>query len=89
MDDKGHVMDINLDTIVHGTYWDKTAKQICGSDKEPYVADNQVNIYKSELKHICNPYISGRVWGMVSKEEKKHSHSDNHKSFTSCKGHKA
>jgi len=67
-DDKGHIMNINLDTIVCGIDWEKTAKQICGSDKEPYVADNQINIYKSELKYIINPYVDGKTWGMVNQQ---------------------
>jgi hypothetical protein len=66
MDDKGDIMDVELSLIVCGTYWEKTAKQICGSDKEPYGADNQKNIYKEEVKYIVNPYITGKKWALVN-----------------------
>jgi hypothetical protein len=61
-DNKGDIMDINLSLIVCGTYWEKTAKQICGSDKEPYTADNQKNIYSDELTYMVNPHITGKKW---------------------------
>lgn len=65
-DNKGDIMDIELSQIICGTYWEKTAKQICGSDKEPYVTDNQKNIYKEELNApIINPYITGKKWFLV------------------------
>lgn len=64
-DNKGDIMDVNLSLIVCGTYWEKTAKQICGSDKEPYTADNQKNIYKEELSYMVNPYITGKKWFLV------------------------
>jgi len=67
-DDKGHIMDVNLNLIICGDYWEKTAKQICGSDKEPYTADNQKNIYKDELTYVVNPWITGKNWFIASPE---------------------
>ena len=67
-DDKGDIMDVNLNLIVCGTYWEKTAKQIVGSDKEPYVADNQKNIYKDELNYMVLPHIEDHKWFLVSAE---------------------
>lgn len=66
-DNRGDVMPIMLDTIICGTYWHKTAKQIVGSDNEPYTADNQVNVHK-ELKYICNPWITGKKWFLGSSQ---------------------
>ena len=73
LDDKGQIMDINLDTIICGTYWEKTAMQICGSDKEPFSANNEVNIYRkgasSGLKYMVNPNITGTKWALVDHME--------------------
>lgn len=66
MDNKGDKMDVELSLIVCGTYWEKTAKQICGSDKEPYTADNQKNIYSDELNYLINPHINGKKWALVN-----------------------
>jgi phage major head subunit gpT-like protein len=67
-DDRGDIMDVNLNLIICGDYWEKTAKQICGSEKEPYNADNQKNIYKDELTYLVNPYITGKKWFLASAE---------------------
>ena len=64
-DDRGDIMDVNLSLIITGTWWEKTAKQICGSDKEPYTAENQKNIYSDELNYIVNPFITGKKWFLV------------------------
>lgn len=66
MDNKGDPMDTELNLIICGSYWEKTAKQICGSDKEPYTADNQKNIYKEELTYMVNPYIRGKKWFLAN-----------------------
>lgn len=64
-DNRGDVMPVEFDTILCGTYWSKTVKQIVGSEKEAYTADNQKNIY-SGLKYIINPWITGKKWFMIS-----------------------
>ena len=63
-DDKENLMSIQPRLIIAGEYWRKTAKQICGSDKEPYNADNQINVYK-ELTYDINPRITGKKWFLV------------------------
>lgn len=64
-DDRGDIMGVMPRLLIVGNYWRKTAKQIVGSDKEPFTADNQVNIYKDELNYLYNPYITGKKWFMV------------------------
>lgn len=67
-DDKGDIMDIELNLLIGGTYWEKTMKEICGSDKEPYTADNQTNIYKDELNYMVLPWLTGKNWFIASPE---------------------
>jgi hypothetical protein len=64
-DNRGDIMPVEFDTILCGTYWMKEAKQICGSEKEPYTSDNQKNVM-TELSYIINPWITGRKWFMLS-----------------------
>lgn len=64
-DDRGDIMDVLGDTIIVGTYWAKKVKQIVGSDKEAFTAENQINA-DSELKYIVNPYITGKKWFMAN-----------------------
>jgi hypothetical protein len=63
-DDKGDVMAVEPRMIICGEYWRKTAQQICGSNKEPFVADNQINVY-DELTYNVNPRITGKKWFLV------------------------
>ena len=64
-DDRGDVMDVLGDTIIVGSYWAKTVKQIVGSDKEAYTANNEINVF-NDLKYIINPYITGKKWFMAN-----------------------
>lgn len=66
-DDRGDIMDVQGDLVVCGTYWAKTARQIFGSAKEAYTADNQDNAY-SDIKYIINPYITGKKWFMANSD---------------------
>ena len=60
-DDRGDIMDVIGDTLIVGPYYEKTAKQIIGSDKEDYNANNQVNV-QNTLSYVVNPYITGKKW---------------------------
>lgn len=60
-DDRGDIMDVMGDTIICGTYWAKTVRQMIGSKNEAYVADNQINDY-ADIKYIVCPYITGKKW---------------------------
>lgn len=64
-DDRGDIMGVMPKLIICGNYWLKTAKQIVGSDREPYVADNQINTYKDEVNYLHIPYITGKKWFVV------------------------
>lgn len=64
-DDRGDIMGVMPRVIVVGNYWLKTAKQIVGSDMEPFTADNQMNVYKDEVTYLHNPYITGKKWFVV------------------------
>jgi hypothetical protein len=64
-DDRDDIMDVQGRLIICGNYWKKTAKQICGSEKEPYVADNQINVFKDDLDYLCVPWITGKKWFLV------------------------
>lgn len=66
-DDRGDIMDVQGDLVICGTYWAKTAKQIFGSQKEAYTADNQINAY-SDISYIVNPYITGKKWFMANSD---------------------
>jgi hypothetical protein len=66
-DDRGDIMDVQGDLVMCGTYWAKTAKQIFGSQKEAYTADNQVNAY-SDINYIVNPYITGKKWFVANSD---------------------
>lgn len=65
-DNKGDIMEANLSLIVCGNYWGKTVKEICGSDKEPYTAENQTNVFKEELTYLIWPRITGKKWFMIN-----------------------
>ncbi len=57
--------------VVGPSLWQK-AEQICGSDKEPYTSDNQINFAKNKLKlePIMWPYItSPTAYFLVSPKE--------------------
>jgi phage major head subunit gpT-like protein len=70
-DDRGDIMDVTGRLIICGEYWRKTAKQICGSDKEPFDSDNQMNIYKDEMNYLCVPWITGKKWFLTDPDSMK------------------
>lgn len=69
-DDRGHPMMYEGTLIVCGTYWMKEAKQIAGSQLEPYTSNNQKNIY-TELEYFSTPWITGKKWFLVDKDTMK------------------
>lgn len=60
-DDKEDKMLIELDLIIAGPNLQKTCKQLFGSEKEAYTADNQLNNYKG-MKYLIHPLITGNKW---------------------------
>jgi len=46
-----------------------TALQLMGCDKEPFTADNNLNLFKGVLGNvIVSPYLTGKKWFIVSNE---------------------
>lgn len=64
-DDRGNILGVNPRILIVGNYYQKRAKEICGSEKEPYTAENQINIWQDELGYIHNPWIKGKKWFLV------------------------
>jgi hypothetical protein len=64
VDDKGDKMLIEPNVVICGDYWEDTCKQLFGSEKEAFTADNNKNIYKDH-KYIINPLIDGKGWFYV------------------------
>jgi hypothetical protein len=64
-DNNGNLMMVQPRLIICGEHWRKTAKQIVGSDKEAFTADNQTNAFKDELTYFCTPFITGKKWAIV------------------------
>lgn len=64
-DDRGNILGVNPRILIVGNYYQKKAKEICGSDKEPYTAENQINIWSDELNYVHCPWILGKKWFLV------------------------
>ena len=68
-DDRGDILGMMGNLIIVGNYYRKRAKEIVGSELEPYNAENQINIYKEDgLNYLYNPYITGKKWFLVDKD---------------------
>lgn len=61
-DDRGNILGVNPRLILVGNYYQKKAKEIVGSDKEPYTAENTINIWNDELTYLHCPWIKGKKW---------------------------
>jgi hypothetical protein len=61
-DDRGNVLGVNPDSIIYGNYYWKKVKEILGTDKEPYTANNTTNVWKGEFKPLYCPWITGKKW---------------------------
>lgn len=69
-DDRGDKMLIEGNLLVASPYWRRTCKQLFGSDKEAYVADNQDNAYK-DFNYIIHPLLTGRKYFVCNRETMK------------------
>jgi phage major head subunit gpT-like protein len=67
-DDRGDIMEVFGNLLIVGDAWHKTAKQIVGSEKEAYTADNQINA-DDDLNYLYIPRITGNKWFLVNKDE--------------------
>lgn len=68
-DDRGNVLGVMPDTLIVGnSYW-KKAKEILGTDKEPYSAENTINVWNKEFKLRYNPWIVGKKWFLADSEK--------------------
>lgn len=64
-DDRGNILGVQPRLLIVGNYYRKKAKEIVGSDKEPYTNDNTVNIWSDELDYLHIPFITGKKWFLV------------------------
>ena len=63
--DRGDKMLIGHSRLIAGMNLDITCKQLFGSEREAYVADNQINAYK-DFSYSIHPLIDGDVWFVVN-----------------------
>jgi hypothetical protein len=70
-DDKGDIVGVIPNLILCGNYFRDKAKKIVGSDKEPFIADNDMNTWKDELTYLYNPRITGKKWFLIDTERMK------------------
>lgn len=68
-DDRGDRLGINPKLLIVGDYYLKKAKEIVGSDKDPYNAENTVNIYKDELNYLHLPLLEGKKWFLADPDK--------------------
>ena len=74
VDDWGEIMPIGFGkgfTLVIPNDKDMVplALQLVGADKEPYTADNNINLFKGILGNVLvSPYISGSKWFVISND---------------------
>jgi hypothetical protein len=69
-DDKGNLLGLNPRVIIVGDYYLDNAKKICGSEKEPFTAENDMNVHE-EMTYIHCPRIQGKKWFLVDADEMK------------------
>lgn len=70
-DDKGDQLFVTPTILLTGIQYREEAQKICGpsaGDKEPFTAENDANVYKSELTHIYHPMITGKKWFLIDGE---------------------
>ena len=62
-DNRGNKLQRNGDCLIVGPDNFLRAKKLVDGDKEPFTANNDINIYNNgELKLLYNPFIEGDVW---------------------------
>jgi hypothetical protein len=72
--DKGELAFIMPRILLTGIEYMEEGKKICGpsaGDKEPFTADNDANVYKSELTHVYHPLITGKKWFLIDPDRMK------------------
>ena len=70
LNDRGDKMLIQGNRVIASPYWRDKCKQLFGSDKEAFVADNQNNVYK-DFDFVIHPLITGKKWFVANKETMK------------------
>ena len=74
-DDRGDLLGCKGNLLIVGTNFLKRAKEIVGSDQEPFNAENQTNVFKDDgLTYLYNPWITGDKWFLVDKDGMKMAH---------------
>ena len=63
--DRGDKMLIEGSMVIAGINQEVTLKQLFGSEREAFVADNQVNAFK-DFSYKIHPLIDGDVWFVVN-----------------------
>lgn len=62
-DSKGNPINVMPDCLIVGTKQLRNAKKVVGSEKEPFDANNGINVYSDgSLKVLYNPFIRENVW---------------------------
>lgn len=64
-DDKENIVGVVPNLILCGEYYRNVAKKICGSTKEPFTAENDMNTWSDELTYQYNPRITGKTWFLI------------------------
>ena len=71
VDDIGDKMFAMPNILLTGIDYREEALKICGpqsGDKEPFTAENDSNVYKSDLTYIFHPLITGKKWFLIDSE---------------------
>lgn len=64
-DDRGIKLGVNPRLLLVGDHYRVKAKEIVGSDKVPYSAENTTNVWSDELDYMFCPGINGKKWFLV------------------------
>jgi len=70
-DDKGDLLMATPNVLLTGMYYRSEALKICGpkaGDKEPFMADNDANIWKDDLTYVYHPMITGKKWFLIDRD---------------------
>lgn len=67
VDDRGDEMLIEGNLVIAGPRQRKQCEKLFGSEKEAFVADNQMNAYKG-MKYLIHPLIKGDKWFLANEE---------------------
>lgn len=58
VDDNNELINIMPRYLIHTPDDGRVARQLLGSDKEPYTADNQINDFRGRVEAIQNPFLT-------------------------------